>query len=200
MTVTIVSGHRRSGTSVMMQALRAGIEYGTLVWGTTDKKNGNIERNGYIPNPGPILEVGGSYRKAEWLRENMVDDTVVKIFFDGLPNLPLGDYRVIFMVRDEWEINDSCAKTDKHLRSVNIPENPASGNTFYVYRPYSQDDIDHVLGICEARSDIQLIKVNYSDLIKHPTHELATLKLLGVPLNVRRAASVIDPSYYRSKK
>ena len=123
-----------------------------------------------------------------------------KMFFDGLPNLPLGDYRIIFMVRDEWEINDSCAKADKHLRSVNIPENPASDATFYVYRPYSQDDIDHVLGICEARSDIQLIKVNYIDLIKHPEHELETLRLLGVPLNVKRAASVIDPSYHRSKK
>jgi len=199
MTVTIVSGHRRSGTSVMMQALRAGMYKGTLVCSNRDQKNGNIERDGYIPNPGPLLEVGGNYRNPGWMRE-LVDDAVVKIFFDGLPYLPRGNYRVIFMIRDEWEIVDSCERVDKHLRSVGIPENPVSNAPFYVYRPYSQDDIDHVLGICEARSDIDLIKVNFADLMKHPKHELETLRLLGVPIKVDRATSVIDPSYYRSKK
>ena len=199
MTQYIVSGYRRTGTSVMMQALFAGMHIGLLAAKNQGERTGNVERNGYIPNPGHLLEVGGNYRVAKFLRE-MPDEVLIKIFFDGLPNLPSGDYKVIFMLRDEWEILDSCAAAEKHIRAIGVPENPPSDAAFYVYRPYSQDDIDHVLGICEARSDIQLIKVNYSDLIKHPKHEFETLRLLGVPLDPDKSAAVVNPSYYRSRK
>lgn len=195
----IVSGHRRTGTSVMMQALANGQTDGTRIFAARDRTLGNIERDGYRPIPGLFLEVGQNYKNAEWLRK-MPDNIFVKIFFDGLPNLPLGKYKIIFMVRDEWEINHSVERAEKHIRSFGVPPNPPSDSTFYVYRPYSQADVNHVLGICEARSDIDLIKVNFTDLIKHPKHEFETLRLRGVPIDPDKAASVIDPSYYRSKK
>jgi hypothetical protein len=183
----------------MMQALHAGMPDHILASTHADQRTGNIEHKGYVPNPGPLLEVGGNYLDAKFLRE-LPDNVLIKIFFDGLPNLPAGDYKVIFMIRDEWEINDSCKKADKHLRAIGVPENLPSDSTFYLFRPYNQDDIDHVLGICEARSDISLIKVNYSDVIKHPKHEFETLRLLGVPIDPAKAAAVIDPEYYRSRK
>jgi len=199
MTRYIVSGHRRSGTSAMMQALAKGQTEGTCIFAARDRILGNVERDGYRPIPGLFLEVGQSYKDAEWLRQ-MPDNIFVKIFFDGLPNLPLGKYKVIFMVRDEWEINHSIDRAEKHIRSMGVPENPPSDDTFYIYRKYSQDDIDHVLGICEARSDIDLIKVNFTDMIKHPKHEFETLRLRGIPIDPEKSALAIDPSYYRSKK
>jgi len=183
----------------MMQALAKGQTDGTRIFAARDRTLGNIERDGYRPIPGLFLEIGGNYREAKFLRE-MPDNIFVKIFFDGLPNLPLGKYKVIFMVRDEWEINHSVERAEKHIRSFGVPENPPSDSTFYVYRKYSQDDIDHVTAICEARSDIHLIKVNFSDLIKNPKRVFTTLKLLGIPVDPAKAADAINPDYYRSKK
>jgi hypothetical protein len=106
------------------------------------------------------------------------------------------------MDRDEDEINESIARSDAHLRSSGVKENPPTRYTFDVFRPYSRDDVEHVLGIMEARSDVNLLKVNYKDLIEDPKGTFESIKYtpLGkerLPIDIDRAVSVINPEYYR---
>jgi hypothetical protein len=188
----------------MMQAMANGLNEGIIVHSEDDDRVGNVANwAGYIPSPGPLLEVGrNAYYNAEFVR-NLPADVLVKIFFDGLPTLPADKYLVIFMRRKEAEILESCAKVARHLQAIGVPSNPARG-MFDIYSPYNQDDIDHVLGIMDQRKDVELIEVDYADLIDNPEKILNRIKYtpLGrtrVDLDVKKAASVINKDFYRSK-
>ena len=191
--IYIVSGYRRSGTSMMMQAIMKGLTRGMVLY-RPDLEKLNAPEGDYQPNIGALLEVGRAwYMLPEFLRR-IPDQSVIKIFFDGLPNLPAGDYRVIFMDRCETEIRASCERVDKHLRVQGVPENEDTSYCFDVFRPYKREDIEHVLGICRQRKDIDLRVVDFREVVKEPERVLASLDL---PINVKRAASVVDPEHYR---
>jgi len=197
--IYIVSGPRRSGTSCMMQALyKGGIPAVYQPWLEVD---GNPEIDGYQANPmGGLFEVGpGYYMNAKFLRK-LPDDSVVKIMFDGLPALPYRRYKVIFMNRDPEEIKASLERMDLNLSKIDIKPTADWPSAFNCFRPYKEEDMEHVKGICKARSDIHLIEVSFQELIKHPKHELEKLKLLGVPIDVEKAASTVNPQLYRSRK
>jgi hypothetical protein len=154
----------------------------------------------YIPNPDGLWEVGQTYYTSPKFLRLMQDGDCVKILFDGLASIPKGEYKVIFMHRHVDEINLSIERVDKHLRSQGIPENKMMLRPFDVFRPYNQDDIDHVLGICEARSDIELIQVQYRDVIENPIMVFEGLKKRGIPINVEKSAAIVNQNYYRSRK
>jgi len=201
--IYIVSGYRRTGTSAMMKALHVG---GIPAIYADAMEVVNPDANGYQPNPGGLYEVGlNQYMNADLLRE-MPDDSVVKILFDGLPCLPCRNYKIIWMERDLDEIQASTERVDQHIIKEGKGKiKPASEEfsevshllPFCCFRPYNQKDMDHVLGICEARSDMYVIKVQFSELIKQPKRVFTTLKLMGVPINVSKAAAVIDPLLHR---
>jgi hypothetical protein len=201
----IVSGYRRSGTSAMMQALVSGLNEGVVVHSENDAKVGNISKGSYIPNPGPLFEIGrASYSDADFVR-GLPDGALVKIFFDGLPTLPADKYLVIFMRRDEAEIRESCSKVGRHLRAVGVPGSPIVSSMFDIHRSYNSDDIDHVLGIMDQRKDVELIEVDYADLISDPERVFTNIKWTPldrtrIDLDIKKAASVINPDYYRSRR
>ena len=215
--IFVVSGYRRTGTSAMMKALHKG---GIPAIFSPHIEDGNPDASGYQPNPGGLWEVGfNQYMNAKFLRKFIPDDSVIKIMFDGLPCLPQRAYKIIFMERDPEEITASTDRVDKHIiEAARESMRPVSeelhreileGNLdvpgtkilpFCNFRPYDQEDIDHVLGICDARSDMHVIRVNYHDLIRHPRHEFETLRLKGAPINVDKATSVIDPTLHRMRK
>ena len=187
----------------MMKALHAG---GIPAIYMPDMEEVNTDESGYQPNPGGLFEVGlAQYMNADFLRE-IPDDSVVKILFDGLPFLPYRDYKIIWMERDLGEIQASTERVDQYIRSTTkCTEQPEVKRAtdilpFNCYKPYNQTDMDHVLGICEARSDIHVIKVQFSELIRQPKRVFTTLKLMGVPINVHKAASVIDSQLWRIRK
>jgi hypothetical protein len=202
----------------MMQALLAGIQDTKMVLAYSKDDHslgGCVERNGYAPCPTPLFEVGAAaYHNPDFLR-NMPDNLIVKIFFDGLLNLPAGEYIIIFMERDVREIKHSLDRAEKHIidwamETRNIPpeetkeRNSKIDRTFDVYLPYNQKNIDHVLGIMEQRKDVTLLRVNYRDLIANPYETLQSLATspLGrerFQLDVAAAAAQIDSKYYRSK-
>ena len=198
-----VSGYRRCGTSAMVKALHAG---GIPAIYMPDLERVNPDEEGYQPNPGGLYEVGiTQYMNADFLRE-IVDESVVKILFDGLPFLPFRDYKIIWMERDLEEIQASTERVDQYIRSTTKREDQpevreaTSFLPFNCYKPYNQKDMDHVLGICEARSDMSLVKVQFSELLRQPKRVFTTLKLMGVPINVNRATAVIEPQLWRIKR
>jgi hypothetical protein len=202
----------------MMQAILGGSKKAGRVVYFNDGHDGDISGpapDGYRPCPTPLLEVGGSaYCNAEFLR-SLPDNAIIKIFFDGLPNLPANDYIIIFMERDLREVKASLEKAERHiinwaLKHHNIPpemtkkRNAKVERTFCAYRDYNQADIDHVLGIMEQRKDVTLLRVNYADLIANPYETLQSLAIspLGrerFKLDVAAAAAQIDSKYYRSR-
>ena len=194
--IYIVSGYRRSGTSCMMRCLHKG---GIDALYAPRIENLNTEVGDYIPNPGGLWEVGRRfYTEPKFLRRIAAEkrDVCIKIMFDGLPYLARGDYTVLWMDRDPDEIEASLETNDARLRARGVTEN-VPRKPFDVYMPYSQADIDHVRGICEARSDIVLRRVWFRDLVQRPDE---ILRGLGLPIDVEKAASVVDKKYYRARK
>ena len=185
---------------MMMQAIYSGMKHGGIVFQPHMEDFNPDPVDGYIPTPGKLWEVGrGFYKNAAVLR-GIPDDSLIKILFDGLPSLPKGEWIVIFMLRDEIEIRASYARSDTHVRAAGIPENPQTQHTFDVYRPFKQEDIDHVLGIMEARQDVQLIRLNYRDVIEDPELWFHMLNTNGLDLDVEKAAAEVKPEYYRFRK
>ena len=171
----IVSGYRRSGTSMMMNALYKGMPSGGLLY-SLDMERLNPEVNGWMANPGGLWEVGSRrYLEADFLR-GMPDGSLVKIFFDGLVNLPHDDYKIIFMNRDVEEIKMSMDSVDNHISRPDVSRK-VELLTFSAFKPYSQDDIDHVLGIMDARKDVELIEIDYAEVLENP--EKAFRKIIG---------------------
>ena len=198
--ITVVSGYRRTGTSMMMQALYSGMKKGGIVFQKQMEEFNPDSVDGYIPTPGKLWEVGrGFYKNANFLR-NIPDDSLIKILFDGLSELPKGEWTVIFMLRDEIEIKASYARSDAHIRAAGISENPQTQYTFDVYRPYSQEDIDHVLGIMESRTDVQLIRLNYRDVIEDPELWFHMLNTNGLDIDVEKATAEVKPEFLRFKR
>lgn len=187
---------------MMMRALYEG---GIPAIFQPEQEKFNREVDGYAPNPGSLMEVGQQYYMNAHFLRNIPDDSVIKILYDGLPNLPVGQYTIVFMERDEAEINASLAKSDAHLRARGIKENPPKPFTFDSFRPYRRGDIDHVLGICESRKDFDLVRVDYRDVIADPEAVFNRLKYtpLGrerLNIDVAKAVATIQPEYYRERK
>jgi hypothetical protein len=201
--ITVVSGHRRSGTSMMMQALHEG---GLPALYTPALENANPDTNGFQPNPGGLYEVGFlSYTVPKFLRL-MPDGCAVKIMWDGIVNLPKGDWKIIFMERSQKEIESSIAILEKHLIENNIASaynHPLTrGMPFCCFRTYNRDNIDHVLGIMDTRRDVELLSVQYQDVINSPIKVFQQLKYTDsgeerLPIDVDKAAAVINTDLHR---
>lgn len=194
----IVSGFRRSGTSMMMNALQKGLNEGTVIF-RPDLEKFNTEKDGYIPNPQGIWEVGPMYYyNPKFLREiQQFDPGLIKIFFDGLPLLPRGEYKIIYMLRDIDELKRSVEHVEKHLVNMKVNRDFDRPLPFSVYDDYKQEDIDHVLGICEARQDFDMRFVNYRDVIDDPR---AVFESLEMPIDVDKCVETIERKFYRFRE
>ena len=154
----------------------------------------------YQANPGGLLEVGaGYYLNAEFLRR-IPDESVIKIMYDGLASLPARAYKIVFMLRDPDEIATSLERMDSFLKRHDIKPGADWPSAFNCFRPYKQEDIDHVIGICDLRADISLIRINFKDVIEHPGHELETLRLFGFPIDVKKAVTAVNSKLYRTRQ
>ena len=201
--IYVISGARRTGTSMLMQAIYKGTKtLGLMVadieaWAyLVDHKR----TDGYHPNPNGAYEVGTmAYQEPAFLR-SIPPSSLIKILFDGLPILPRGEYKIIFMERDVEEIRASIKRVKEYLKDGDTTsEELTKYLPFSCFRPYNQVEIDHVKGICEARSDIDLTVVNYNDVINDPLKEFSRLQALGWPIIPGVCAGTIDEKLYRSR-
>jgi len=191
--IYIVSGYRRSGTSMMMQAINASMTGGSLLY-RPDMEDFNSELGEYQPNPGGLWEVGQAWYMRGYFLRRIPDNCFIKILYDGLPCLPQGSYKVMFMCRNEEDIKRSCTRVDKYLADQGYGLKANQYKPFDVFQPYNQDDIDHVVGICELRADIELIKVHFDDVIDNP---IEVFESLHIPIDVDKAAATVDPKLRR---
>lgn len=196
--IYVVSGFRRSGTTAMMHALNAGgIPAVTSI--EMDRRSAEYPSiNGYVPTPiEHQYEIGRLvYLNGESMR-NFVKahpGTAIKVFFDGLPTLPVSEYTVIFMRRNSEEIKASVKQVEDFRALIKMGKNPTDAGYFDVYKDYNSADIKHCLDIAQARSDMDVKVVWFDQLIAEPQE---TLEKLELPFDAAEAAKAINPEFYR---
>ena len=133
------------------------------------------EQDKLNPEDHSLYEIGRRYYlDAKFCRDilcsNANDGSCVKIFFDGLPTLPVHKYSILFMLRRPEDIANSLSKLE-------LPENWTEHKPFDVYRDYCEEDILQVINICQQRKDMTVYLVDFPSFRKNPTTYLRHLQL-----------------------
>ena len=185
--VTIVSGLPRSGTSLMMQMLRAG---GMQL--LTDGRRAPDEHNprGYFEHEG----VKHSRNDLSWLEE--AGGKVVKVVHLLLQYLPANrDYRVIFMQRDLEEVIVS--------QRVMLQQQgrPAAAMTDAALADVFKNQLATMRQWLADRPNFRVLYVNHRDVIDRPEEMAKHLNFfLDGNLLVAGMAAAVDPALYRRRK
>jgi hypothetical protein len=182
--ITIVSGLPRTGTSMMMQVLiAAGREP------LTDRHRRPDEHNplGYFE----YQQASALLKDSSWLP--LARGKVVKIVAQLLPALPRNQtYRIIFMERD---LNEVLASQNAMLaRSGRSGANIASSQLIEAY----EAQLNRVRIEISRRSEIQLLIVNYNQLVADPENGIAPIaEFLGPPFDSSAAVRAVHPNLRR---
>lgn len=181
-TITIISGLPRSGTSMMMQMLKAG---GMNI--LTD----DIRQND-INNPKGYLEFESVKKLGKdntWLIE--AEGKAIKIIAQLLQNLPdTFNYKIIFMQRDLIEILQSQQKMLKKDPSV-FPMGLAE--TF-------KKHLVKIESWLNGQPNMEVLHVNYKDIIEQPEELSENISaFLETDLDIQGMAAAIDKQLYRNK-
>ena len=183
--ITVVSGLPRSGTSLMMQILRAG---GMEI--LTDNKRSADENNskGYYE----YEKVKSLIKDNTWLSE--AEGKAVKIIVQLLHFLPnQHEYKIIFMERDIDEVVLSQNKMIDKLngKQTTIPHELLK-KTFLT-------QVEKVKTLLAKNAN--LVYVDYHNLLNSRDEEIDRINTeLDLGLNVKQACQVIDKTLYRTKK
>ena len=183
MTTYVISGHPRSGTSMMMQAFIAGGM--DAVWSQARealrKWKGDAD---YDPNSAGLYELSDRQMKLPGF-PRMYEGKLFKVMYSGVVHMVPGDYRVIFMRRN-WE------ETRESYRAFFGGQmfNGIDAETF-------QSIMDDYSGILKERRDMDVTELWYDDVLASPDATFEMLRERGWPINAAAAAQVVDPSLKR---
>ena len=181
--VTIVSGMPRSGTSLVMQMLRAG----GMPLLIDDRRPADLHNpRGYFEyEPVKRLATDSAWVKA-------ARGQAVKIIYRLLRHLPSdNDYRVVFLERDLVEVFES---QQDMLRSKN---DPAALQDRERISSALAADLAEAKEWLAHRANLQVLALPYADVIANPlgwSHELSRF-LDG--LDEPAMARAVDPALYR---
>lgn len=183
-TITVVSGLPRSGTSMMMQMLKAG---GMEVLTDNQREADDSNPLGYFE----YEAVKRLARDKRWLPQ--ATGKAVKIIAQLLSHLPPDfHYKVIFMERDLVEVVNSQQKMLSRLGKV-----PADMMPYHL-----RDNFEKVLREVKAsfgtQPEVEICFVNHQDVISKPFQEAFRVnEFLGGQLSVEKMALVVNPSLHR---
>lgn len=188
-TLTIVSGLPRSGTSLMMQMLAVG--------GLPAKTDG--QRIADEDNPQGYYEweaVKQLPKQPELFDDESLDQQAIKVISMLLTGLPRKHrYKIVFMSRDVAEIAASQAKMINRLGT--------GDGDFTEITSKLERHREEILGWLGTRKFIDLLVVDYSDLIASPdSASKRVVDFLGteqLPM-ANEMAAVVRPELYRQKK
>jgi len=187
LSVPIVSGLPRSGTSLMMTMLAAG---GVQVW--TDHLRIADDDNpvGYFELEDVKKLINGEH---SWLARS--NGKAVKVISTLLPYLPDGyHYRIIFMRRPMQEV---LASQRKML--INRGENPAKISDDQMAEMFEKN-LQQSERWINSQPYATRIDINYRQLITHPRPLVTEINLfLGGSLDEDKMLGVINPSLYRQR-
>lgn len=185
--ITVVSGLPRSGTSMMMQMLKAG---GMPV--LTDDLRKNDENNplGYLE----LEKVKKLGTDNTWLQEAV--DKCVKVVAPLISNLPTEHhYRIIFMQRDMEEV----------LRSQQVMLGKKAELEKNAYPMQLATAFSKMLeksnAWIQAQPNVECLYVNYKDIVENPQEEAENVAaFLDTELDVTAMSEAVKKELYRNKK
>lgn len=184
MTIYVVSGHPRSGTSMMMGCLQAGGMTAAYSSARDDwsKKYGQ-QASGF--NRTGLFELTMDLIKAPEFPA-LYEGCVVKLVWDWLRWLKPYEpgYRVIMMIRHPEEVRQSFEATISDRKNL-IAENYDKRLMGWVERLTIRPDV------------FDLVMVHYSEAIYDPIGCMTTLAERGWPIDPAKAAAIVDPRLYR---
>lgn len=184
--IIVVSGLPRSGTSLMMQLLRAG---GIPVL-TDDVRTADVS------NPKGYFE----YEKVKWLAADntwlsQAHGHAIKVIAQLVPFLPRGlPYRMIFMDRDLDEVLQSQKSMITALGKPVPGESADLGPVFRRQLAAAQE-------FARSLPDTRVESIRYRELIDSPAAAVEkVIRFLDRPdLDQLKMVSAIDTSLYRSR-
>lgn len=105
---------------------------------------------------------------------------------------PTESYRVLFMERDLEEVLTS---QETMLKRLNRPAAPHD-RMAEAYRVH----LEHLNEWLQKRSDIQVLRVAYKDLVQSPEAQaLQIAEFLQRPLRISEMSQSVDPALYRNR-
>jgi hypothetical protein len=160
-----------------------------ILWSpTTDAMLRQQEQDkNYDPNPAgyfqvpPLSELNYDINTKQF--SHLYDGMLMKLSPDNvLMAHPGPEYKVVWMVRNEAEVNASYAR----------------GFAGY-YPPEEFARVEVVKQIADKRIDMTIVTVNYADLINDPLNTFQQLQASGWPIIPEVCCEIIDPSLYRHR-
>lgn len=188
-SITIVSGLPRSGTSMMMSALKAGGM--PLMTDEVREADPNNPKGYYEFERVKKLSKGDD----AWL--DSASGKAVKVISALLEYLPPDyQYQVIFMERNIHEILASQRRM--LVRTGKEQQHPVADET--IQQSY-QNHLSEVKSWLADKDWIDTLYVSYNQILQQPLEEFNRVaKFLEDRVNPRAMAKVVEPSLYREKK
>jgi hypothetical protein len=186
--IVVVSGLPRSGTSMMMQMLRAGgLEIVTDARRAPDDNNPRgyyeLEAVKDLDKDLPAAWLSGARGKAV---------KIVSTLVRWLP--PTYDYRVIFMQRD---LDEVMASQKKMLLDRGTPPDEAQDERV---RQFYGQHVDETLRLLRSRRWVSTLVVDHRDVMARPGDAARRVNaFLGGALDEQRMAEAVAPGLYRNR-
>lgn len=180
-TVYIISNVPRSGSSMMMRCLEGG---GMDVAYDQSQEYLNVKFNSnYVPNPNGFYALAADFDNPDFAA--IYSGKTLKFPIQKLLNLPVANYKLLFMKRAPEDIEASMAA---FMPFMPIGRPRAMVEFYDLY-------VDALLDELTERSDISITILNYSDVVNDPETAFATLVTNGWPItDVSSAISLVDGS------
>lgn len=185
--ITVVSGLPRSGTSLVMQVLKAG---GMPILTDSVRVADEDNPRGYFEfEPAKRLASDSS-----WLEQ--AQGKVVKLVYALLDNLPsVYKYRVIIVRRPIEEVLASQRQMLTRLgKDMGKLDDAQLGRIF-------ETELARIEQWLAGQSNFSLLSLDYCELVTDPQPALErTQRFLGAPLDLAAMRQAIDPSLYRQRR
>lgn len=184
-TVYVVSGYMRTGTSMVMKALEEGGMVAVYRQSREEMRLRHADEH-YDPNIGGLYELERT-DYSEWDFPEKYKGKLIKALNSAVPRMAvMPSIKVVFLRRDAEEVRQSF-------------------NAFFGGQLQKTDDLDKgmedVIKRIQNRKDVKSLDVFwYREFLNNPLKHLLTLKEHGWPINIEKAASVINPQLIRFKK
>jgi len=182
----IVSGLERSGTSLVMQLLRAGGV--PCAFDTASRPPDDNNPRGYFElEGGKIISRlrDGSFPLADYRGR------FIKITAYGMKFLPSGQYRVIYTERKIDEVLDSMEK----MARVQDPDREGTKAAFVKLNEMTKDRLG-------TRPDVSLLLVDYNTIVRDPGPEIRRIsEFLGSSgIDEKAMAAAVDEKLHRNRR
>lgn len=184
-TLYTVGGFMRTGTSMTMKCLEAG-GLTAAKRESRDQMKKRFADDEYDPNAGGLYELERrDYQKFDFPRG--YEGMVVKALNMGIPRMnymPDG-IRVVFMRRSADEIRRSYdAFFHRQIRNVDKIDS----------------NMDDIIARINNRKDVLSLHIFwYGEVVQDPQYHFALLQCSGWPIDAQKAASIVNPKYYRHR-